>query len=231
MRIGVFLISAFIVLLTILGFIAPFLTHHLIDANYLLTVIATAGALGGIAFAIYGWYSSRELPKMIDQKVNAQLESALARFNERLIKQQEAMQKVIASYQVSDTDRKIDLLQQAIDLDPTVYNALVSLGYVYWYDKDDFLAAEQCFQQDMEYHPDNYQAASDLAALYAHYNQLLSSLSWIRRTLELNPAAWKSVDEDTRFDAVRQKHFDDYEKLIKRAKSVRHGYDGLWGGK
>src|SRR5579875_3163542 len=160
MRIGAFAVVLFIALLTILGFGLPLAQHKLadIDPNYLLTVVSTAGTLGGVAFALYGWFTSREIPKMIEKSAREQADKIINDLNERFYRQQEAMQKVMASYYAKDTDAKIDLLKRAIDQDPTVYNAYVALGYAYWYDKQDYLRAEECFRQDLDLHPENYQS-------------------------------------------------------------------------
>ncbi|MFX4301118.1 hypothetical protein ACOJUR_02390 [Alicyclobacillus tolerans] len=42
---------------------ALFLHEEMVELNFLLTILATTGALGRIAFALlYGWYTSREIP-------------------------------------------------------------------------------------------------------------------------------------------------------------------------
>lgn len=218
MRIGAVVILVFVALLCVLGFVLPLLHHQLVDPNYLLTVIATAGMLGGLAFALYGWYTSREIPNMIERETRQKTDELRREFSAQFYRQQEAMQKVIASYQLQDPDAKIELLQRAVAQDPTVYNAFVALGYVYWYDKDDFLSAEACFRKDLEFHPDNYQSASDLAALHAHYGEYRTALRWMKQAVDMRPETRDDFEQDARFNAVRTHHAREYNHLIRDAR-------------
>ncbi|MCL6576126.1 tetratricopeptide repeat protein [Kyrpidia sp.] len=126
------------------------------------------------------------------------------RLEKRLLAQQEAMQKVIAAYGMTgDPDRKIALLRQALEVDPSVYNGYVALGYAYWYEKGDLVAAEECFRKELDYHPDNYQAACDLAALYAEQQEWTAALSWMKEAVRIRPESAKDFDNDPRFDVLR----------------------------
>lgn len=216
MRKGPIGITVILVILLAVGFYVP--PAKSVDANYLLAVVSTVGTLGGIAFALYGWYSAKELPNLIDKKVNERIEEIEKSLKERLYSQQEAVQKVIASYNVQDPDQKIALLQEALETDPTVYNGFVALGYVYWYEKGDLLAAEECFRKDLDYHPENYQAACDLVALYASQKEWLSSLRWMKEAIDRNPNTWEYFQTDTRLDELRKQKPDEYQKIIDDAK-------------
>ena len=220
MRLGTITIFVFVVVLTFLGFGMPLIQHHpsSVDPNYLLTVLSTVGTFGGIAFALYGWYTSKEIPKMVEKSAKEQAEKFAKELNDRFYKQQEAMQKVIASYQVRDSDRKIALLKQAVEQDETVYNAYVALGYAYWYGEEDFVSAQECFEMDLKLHPDNYQSASDLAALHATLGEATSAIRWIKATLQIRPETWADFEKDSRFDKVRESHKKEYDNLISKAK-------------
>jgi len=132
--------------------------------NYLLTVVAAASALGGIAFALYGW-----------------------------------------------------ITEQAIAVDPTVYNVYIALGYAYW-EKGDVLKAAECFLKDLELHPDNYQAACDLAALYAGQQEWTSALSWMKEAIRRNPSVWRYFEEDRRLEGLRQHQRNAYDTILAEAK-------------
>jgi len=208
---------AVVLVAVILGVWGP---SGLPDTGYLLTVVA-AIALAGLGFALYGWFAAKELPELIERVV----EERLARIEKELrgltYRQQEAMQKIVASYAVDDTDRKIALLKQAVDIQPDAYNAYVALGYAFW-EKGDLLQAQECFMKDLESHPDNHQAASDLAALYCEQEEWVSALHWLKRALRMNPSCWRDFESDTRFDKLRQDapepHSDTYRRLIEDAR-------------
>ncbi|CAB3390354.1 tetratricopeptide repeat protein [Kyrpidia spormannii] len=187
------------------------------QAAFLLTVVSASATLGGIAFALYGWYSSKEIPDLVEKRVQERMNEMEKRLEKRLLAGQEAVQKVIAAYGVTgDPDRKIALLRQALEVDPSVYNGYVALGYVYWYEKGDLVAAEECFRKDLEHHPDNYQAACDLAALYVEQQEWTAALSWMKEAVRIRPESAKDFDNDPRFDALRSNRSEDYEKVLGR---------------
>jgi tetratricopeptide (TPR) repeat protein len=188
-----------------------------IDASYLLAVVSAVGTLGGIAFALYGWYSAKELPRMIDEKVNEYVKKIERHLEDKMYRQQEAMQKVIASYSVNDLDIKISLLKQAVEADPTVYNGYVALAYAYL-ENGDFLAAEEHLHNALKHHPKNYQAACDLAFLFAKQKEWYSALSWMKEAIKINPKTWEDFESDPRFDELRKQLPDEYKKIIEEAK-------------
>ncbi|MCY0870916.1 MAG: hypothetical protein OWT27_10095 [Firmicutes bacterium] len=210
----------FIVLLAIAGFWIPLFFSHekMVEPDFLLTVLATTGALGGIAFALYGWYTSREIPRYIEESAKKNSEEMWRDLQQTFYRQQEAMQKVMASYSVQDARQKIDLLEKAIVQDPTVYNAYVALGYVYWYELGDVMKAEECFRKDLAYHPDNVQSMSDLAALFASVQEYHAAMRWIREALQHQPALWKDFDADSRLIRLRETHPKEWAELLAPAK-------------
>ncbi len=189
-----------------------------IDSNYLLTVVATVGALGGIAFALYGWYSSKEIPKLIEKEVEKRISEIKADFEEKQYEQQEALQKMNAVYQIEDTDQKIDLLEKILEIDPKTYNANITMAYTYWYEKDNIDKAEEYFFNELEYHPDNYQAACDLVALYTANKEWRLALKWMKKALEINNNTWNYFENDDRLDNLRKNRSEKYNKIIKSAK-------------
>lgn len=217
---------AFIILVFLMGLFGPFLVpptaRPAVEANYLLGVVSTVATLAAIGFAIYGWYSTKEMPAMIEATVEEKLRSLEEKFAEKLYRQQDALQKVMASYGIKDPDRRIDLLNRALKADPTVYNGWIALGYAYW-DKGDLVSAADCFQKDLEYHPDNHQAACDLAALYSTQGEWVSALLWVKRALEIAPGEWQYLERDNRLDPLRENRPDGYERLIAEAKRKASG--------
>lgn len=212
------IILLFILVVLTFGLLAPYIgIAPRTDANFLLTVTAATGTFAGIAFAIYGWYTAKELPNIIDAKVNERMKVLQSELSERTYKQQQALQKVIASYGVNDVDFKISLLEEAVRIDPTVYNAFNALGYAYL-QKGDKLSAEECFTRDLEYHPDNYQSACDLVFLYTQEKEWLSALKWMKKATGIQPETWEYFNNDARLDDLRNQRSSEYLKIIESAK-------------
>lgn len=219
---GLFIIV--IVLLLILGVTRP---SSLADTGYLLTVVAAIATLAGVGFALYGWFVAKELPEMVEEAVRREVDKARREMEGLSFRQQEAIQKVIASYSVDDPDRRIGLLLKAIEIYPSAYNAYVALGYAYL-SKGDVVKAQECFREDLRLHPDNYQAASDLAALHAGQKEWLASLDWMRQALTIRPATWRDFESDSRFDGLRAgPHEASYRALITRARTLDRSSSAL----
>ncbi|MCL6548621.1 MAG: hypothetical protein K6T30_06895 [Alicyclobacillus sp.] len=220
MRTGISALAGILAGILVFGLLVAGRQAVAADADFLLTVIAAAGALGGIAFALYGWYTAKELPDRIRTEVEAAAAELEKRLFQQRVRQQEALQKVIAAYALGpdQTDSKIALLESVLELDPAVYNGYVALGYTYWYGKGDLRKAAECFLKDLEVHPDNYQAACDLAALHATQQEWLAALAWTERALTLNPKCWQALQSDVRLEAFRAARPDEFADLIRRAR-------------
>ncbi len=189
-----------------------------IEANFLLTVVATVGALGGIAFALYGWYSSREIPKLVESKVDEKIEEIKKEFEMKIHEQQEVMQKMNAVYQIEDPDQKIELLKEILEIDPDTYNANITLAYTYWYEKNNVDKAEDYLLDELNNHEDNYQAACDLVALYTDIEDYRRALKFLKKTLNINNNSWKYIEKDNRLEKLRENKKDEYKKIINKYK-------------
>jgi len=205
---------AVVLIAVVLGVWKP---SGLADTGYLLTVVAAIATLAGIGFALYGWFAAKELPELVDRAVEERIAQVERELRGLTYHQQEAMQKIVASYAVDDPDRRIALLEQAVAIQPDAYNAYVAMGYAFW-EKGEFLRAQECFMQDLKFHPDNYQAASDLAALHSEQQEWLAALNWLREALRMNPSSWKDFESDTRFDNLRQARPEAYRTFIDDAR-------------
>lgn len=208
-----------VVLLLAWALVAPFVAgkSYASDLNFLLAVVSATATLAGIGFALYGWFTARELPKIVDQKLDERARRIEETLSSKLYRQQEALQKLIAAYGVRDVDQRIALVKQALDVDPTVYNGSVTLGYAYWA-KGDPAAAEECFRRDLQFHPSNYQAMCDLAALYAGQSEWLAALSWMKEAIRVNPGAWEQIERDPRLEPLRIHRREDYDRVIAEAR-------------
>ncbi len=206
------------------GLVTPLISptnNTSLDASYLLTVVSTVATLSGLGFALYGLYTVRELPRIIDKSIQERMEKFETEYESKMHNAQKAVQKVIASYNVSDADMKISLLKDAIAIDPTVYNGYTALGYAYWYDKKDLVSAHECFKKALEYDPGNYEAACDLVALSAQEKEWISALGWMNEAISRNPDCWQYFEADTRLDELRGSVPEKYQQIIKRASNQK----------
>lgn len=208
-----FIIFVFIVLL-FSPFIAAYLNNLMgteininsFESNYLLAVISTTGAIAGLFFVIYGWYTIKELPDTIDRTVNEKVDEKIQKYNKKLEEILEANHKMNAVYSIKNTDQKIELLNEIINLYPNTYNARITLGYTYWYDKNDLEKAEQCFESELADNPKNVNAMCDLVALYDVMDESRNALKYAKRAIETDENAKTYLMEDIRLkDELKQK--------------------------
>lgn len=85
------------------------------------------------------------------------LAPGIARFQtelrQQLFRAQKAQQRIIASYGITDPERRIALLKSAIETDPDSFNGYNALGYAYL-EQGDTHAAIAAFQEATIRHPD-----------------------------------------------------------------------------
>lgn len=211
-------ITSFIFLLCFLGILFAVKEPQNFEPIFLLTLIATAGSLGGIAFALYGWYSSQQIPKMVEEQINKRMEEFKLRFEKELMKQQEIAQKMNAVYQIKDADQKIELLNYILQLDPKAYNAHVTLAYTYWYEKKNYDLAEECFLKALEANPENVQAACDLVAFYTEQNEWRLALKWLKKAMKIKNVS-EYIETDARLEPLRKNCQKQYHEILKKPSS------------
>ncbi len=210
------IVPIIIALLLVVGFSLPFFRPFgAVDTGYLLTILATTATLAGIGFALYGWYTITELPKQIERQVAPKIREMESSFRSELYRTQNAMQKVLSSYSMTDADRKVELLQEAVSIEPQVFNGYIALGYAYWYDQIDFVKADECFRKYLEYHPDSFEAACDLAALAASQQEWNGALGWLNQAVKMNPNSKQSIAKDRRFDELRRQKPIECQTMIE----------------
>ena len=185
-----------LVVILLVGVFSPFIAEYLnnsmgtdisinsFDSNYLLTVISSVSTLAGVFFVIYGWDTIKELPNTIENTVNERLYKEIKRFDEKICAINEASQKMGAVYGIKDADQKISLLNDIIQLYPDTYNARITLGYVYWYDKKDYEKAERYFEEELRANPSNINAMCDLVALYDSIGENRNAIKYARQAIE-----------------------------------------------
>lgn len=116
-------------------------------AAFLLGVCGLAASISGIGFALYGYYNTNRAEKIVEEKLKVKFNEYEKIMNERNLRMQEALQKMLSGYSVhhieKDPDRAIELYKSAVELYPEIYNGYNALAYAYWYDKKDFMKAKE----------------------------------------------------------------------------------------
>lgn len=205
------------IMLLLIGLFSPFIASYLnnsmgtnidingFESNYLLTVISATAAIAGVFFVIYGWYTIKELPDTIDKIVSKKVDEKIKVYNEKLEYMLEANHKMSAVYSIKNPDKKIDLLNEIINLYPNTYNARITLGYTYWYDKNDLEMAEQCFESELSDNPMNVNAMCDLVALYDTIGESRNALKYVKKAIGIDENARNYLIEDSRLkDELKQ---------------------------
>lgn len=209
------------------------------SAAFLLTVAALAASISGIGFAIYGFYNASLVGDIVDDKVQKRLSERLAELDQRFqtleqqfqaesIKAQEAIQKIIAGYnvqfQAGDLDAAISLYTQAVEVWPKVYNGYTSLAYAYL-QKNDVINARKNFGLAITVHPESYQALNDMARFLAMQGEKTSAFEYLEKTLNLCPQAWHDIEQDSSFDVLQKAYPDQFNRLLQKARKVSGNSD------
>lgn len=113
-----------------------------------------------------------------------------------------------AVYGIKDADQKISLLNDIIQLYPDTYNARITLGYTYWYEKKNYESAEKCFEEELKANPFNVNAMCDLTALYYEMGESRNALKYARQAIEADYSTKDYLLNDVRLS-------DDLKNKIK----------------
>lgn len=149
----------------------------------LLTALSVVVALLGVVvlmITIYEYTRLRGLEKRFDDFER--------RWKGELQQTQKALQQVVASYQLEDPDARIGLLEQAVGIDPQVFNGYNALGYAHWA-KGDRAAAADAFREAIHQHPDQVEGLCDLARLYQEQGELPQARKYLRKARKLDAEA------------------------------------------
>jgi len=130
-----------------------------------------------------------------------------ARFRKELadaqFRSQKASHRVFASYSAPDADLKISLLQSALEIDPTVFNAYNSLGYA-WLEKNEVLRAIQAFNLAIEKHPHEKAGYFDLASVYLMEGSTGLCLENLEKAVVVDPTSRNDLKDNPQFAKVAE---------------------------
>jgi len=163
--------------------------------TYLQTTVAVSGAVIaaiGTLFVILAWVEYGKI-----RALRNEVRSMLDDIKEHQRKAQKAQQRIIASYGVKDSTRKIALIQSAIDADPDTFNGYNALGYALL-ESGDNSGAIAAFMQSTVRHPKAKEGWIDLAAAYhaAGYDAQAKRAVW--KAIDVDPSAHEDIAEDAR---------------------------------
>lgn len=116
-------------------------------------------------------------------------------WREELFRSEKAMQRVIASYSVDDLDQKIELLESAVDLDPTVFNGYNALGYAYL-EKGDYASAIDSFQKAIHQNPQAIEGYCDIARVFAQRGENALAKKYLKAGKKADPEGLEGLRGD-----------------------------------
>lgn len=157
--------------------------------SIVITIIATLVAV----MAFVEWRNLLKLKK--------ELEENIQRYKDEINNSFNATHKVLASYQVEDTKRKIELLKQATAIQPSVYNGYNSLGYAYIADKN-LAQAVEAFTKAILYNSNDPAGYCDLAYAYLLLENKNACKQNLEKAISLDSKQKEIILQDTRFQGI-----------------------------
>ena len=169
------------------------------DCSTALTILDIIIAIIGLMFILLAAFEYTRLAKL--RREFHEFEDRLKRAQHQ---NQKALQRVIASYGISDVDSKIDLLKSAIATDPDVFNAYNALGYAYL-EKGDTYGAIDCFKEAINHHPEAKEGYLDLARAYIKVKRLDLARTYLDKAIEADESAKQDIENDQEIQAALAK--------------------------
>ena len=89
-------------------------------------------------------------------------------------------------FQEGETEKAIDTVLEALQIDPKNMWALILMGNIYAKDKDKVDVAEKYYKTVLEYYPDNAIAINNVAGVYLQRDDFESGIKYMQKSLELD---------------------------------------------
>lgn len=166
------------------------------DTNTLLVTLNILVAFFGLLFLVISIYEYTRLAGLRRDFNKFQKD-----LRHDLYKMQKAMQRVIASYPMEDIDQKIQILNEALELDPNVFNGYNALGHAYL-SNGDLDAAVDAFQGAIHHHPEDKAGYFDLADAYLQKGKRHLVKKYLKKAISVDPSARDDIDRDHRLKEV-----------------------------
>lgn len=152
-------------------------------ANVTITAI-------GVCFVILAFVEYNKVKKL--KKELETLKNELNRENSLI---QNATQKIIASYAVSDIDQKISLLELAVSIYPKIYNGYNSLGYAFL-DKGEKFKAINAFKQAIDNNHEDKAGYFDIAHAYLQLGETDLCIEYLEQAVEVDKSSIDDIKDD-----------------------------------
>ena len=168
------------------------------NAPELLTVLNILVAFLGILFlslAIIEYTKLRGLKNDFENLKNT--------MKAEIYNTQKAMQRVIASYGIPDPDKKVDILSEAVRLDPMVFNGYNALGYAYL-EKGETENAIDAFSEAVRNHPDDKAGYFDLALAYLNKGEEALCIKYLKKAVEADPSSRYDLINNPVFETLSE---------------------------
>ncbi len=160
------------------------------STNTLLISLNLLVALFGLLLVAITVYEYSKLAKL-----RSEFEDFQCRLRADLYALQKAMQRVIASYHIEDPDSRIQLLSEALEIDPQVFNGYNALGYAYL-EKEDVHAAIDAFREAIQRHPEDKEGYFDIARAYLQLKQHDRVRKYLKQASEVDVSALEDIKQD-----------------------------------
>lgn len=159
----------------------------------ILSLVITAITTIVVILAFVEWRKLSQLKK--------DLENNLQQYQEKINNTFNATHKVLASYQVENVKAKIVLLEQAVAIQPDVYNGYNTLGYAYIEDKN-FAGAIEAFTKAIMYHPEDPAGYCDLAYAYLLCENKNACKQNLEKAILVDPMQREIIKRGARFQGI-----------------------------
>jgi len=156
-----------------------------------------------LVFTIYEFTSLRRLKEGFGELKD--------QFKREIYTTQRAMQRVIASYHVQDVDKQIEILNEAVQIDPDVFNGFNALGYAYL-QKRDYGKAIDAFNQAIKHHPADKAGFHDLAIAHLYSGGEELCLKYLKKSIQIDPSSKADLVTNPIFEPLRIK--EAFKELI-----------------
>lgn len=165
----------------------------------LLALLNVLVAVVGVLFVVLAAFEYWQLQKLREDFKDFQKD-----LMREIHTAQKAMQRVIASYHVEDPQRRIELLNSALDINPKVFNAYNALGYAYLEQGKEDEAAD-AFKEAIQQHPEDKEGYFDLAGIYLRKKRYDLVRKYLDRAIKVDPSSVKDIKQDERFRSFLEK--------------------------
>lgn len=166
------------------------------EASHYFAVLSILVTVLGILFAClaaWEWYALRRLRQDLPN-LNAQ-------FQREIDAAIRGAHMVISSYNLTDIDARIALLENAVRMYPNAYNAYNTLGYALL-DKGEHARAVHAFTRAIALRPQDKAGYCDLAFAFIRGGNTDGALLTLRQAVSIDASASADIKADARFESI-----------------------------